>query len=178
MKIKKKYSNRKPWLSESLRSSIKIKNKLYHISKRIPCVRNITKYQSYKNTLSRLLKKAEKNHYRDILMANRNNMRKSWTIIKNVIGKYKKAAIQKTFKLSDGTTTKNKKVISEKFNEFFINVGPNLSKAIPHIEKSHLYCMGDKIRESIFLEPVTYEETNDLLNSLKKLCLWLGQFKC
>ena len=173
MKIKKKYSNRKPWLSESLRSSIKIKNKLYHISKRIPCVRNITKYHSYKNTLSRLLKKAEKNHYRDILMANRNNMRKSWTIIKNVIGKYKKAAIQKTFKLSDGTTTKNKKVISETFNEFFINVGPNLSKAIPHIEKSHLYCMGEKIRESIFLEPVTYEETNDLLNSLKNsACGW------
>ena len=28
--IKKKYSNRKPWLSEALRSSIRNKNKLYH----------------------------------------------------------------------------------------------------------------------------------------------------
>ena len=30
IKIRKKYSNRKPWLSDALRSSIRYKNKLYH----------------------------------------------------------------------------------------------------------------------------------------------------
>ena len=109
VKIRKKYSNRKPWLSESLRNSIKFKNKLYHNLKRISCVRNEMRYKAYKNQLSRLLKAAEKSYYKDLLLSNKDNMRKSWSIIKNVIGKYKKAIIQKSFKLSDGSITENKK---------------------------------------------------------------------
>ena len=33
MKIKKGYSNRKPWLSEELRNSVKFKYKLYYVPK-------------------------------------------------------------------------------------------------------------------------------------------------
>ena len=167
MKIKKRYSNRKPWLSETLRNSIKVKNKLYHISKRIPCARTDKSYKAYKNTLSSLLKIAEKYYYRDLIAANKDNMIKSWSIIKGVIGKYRQSTIQKIFKLTDDTTTDNKKIISDKFNDFFINVGPNLAKAIPTSSKSPLYCMKERVRESIFLEPVTEEELNKLIKNLK-----------
>ena len=167
VRIKKRHSNRKPWLTEALRNSIKVKNKLYHISKRIPCVRTEKSYKAYKNVLHSALKRAEKNYYRDILLANKNNMRKSWSIMKSVIGKHKQSSIQKIFKLNDNTTTDNKKIISDKFNDFFINVGPNLAKAIPKSSKSPLYCMKETALESIFLEPVTEEELNKLIRNLK-----------
>ena len=61
IKIRKKYSNRKPWLSEALRSSIRSKNKLYHKHKNIPSVKNETVYKSYRNKLNHVLKYAEKN---------------------------------------------------------------------------------------------------------------------
>ena len=144
-----------------------MKNKLYHISKKIPCVRTERAYKEYKNTLSILLKKAEKNYYKELISDNKDNMRKSWSIIKSVIGKYKQANIQKTFKLDDHTITDNKKIISDKFNDFFINVGPNLAKAIPNSSKSPLYCMKDRVLESIFLEPVTEEELYKLISKLK-----------
>ena len=49
IKIKKKYSNRKPWLSDALRNSIRNKNKLYHKYKKIPTIRNETSYKLFRN---------------------------------------------------------------------------------------------------------------------------------
>ena len=38
--------------------------------------------------------------------------------------------------MSDGSVTENKQIISENFNDFFVNVGPTLAKCIPKIDKS------------------------------------------
>ena len=173
IKIKKKYSNRKPWLTETLKNSIKMKNKLYHTSKKVQCVRTESNYKRYKNTLNHVLKMAEKKYYKELLLENKDNMRKSWSIIKSVIGKYKQKQNQKLFKLNDGSTTDNGKIISDKFNDFFINVGPNLAKNIPKMNKTPLYCMNDKIIESMFVDFVTNDEIKQILSNLKNsACGW------
>ena len=100
-------------------------------------------------------------------------MRKSWAIIKSVIGKYKQKNIQKIFKLNDGNTTDNCKIISDKFNDFFINVGPNLAKNIPKMNKTPLYCMNNRLLESMFVEYVSSDEINKIINNLKNsACGW------
>ena len=38
---------------------------------------------------------------------------------------------QSKFKLSDGSITCDKSIVSEKFNEFFTGMGPGLAKKIP-----------------------------------------------
>ena len=38
---------------------------------------------------------------------------------------------QTKFMLSDGSITDHKQAVAEKFNDFFVNVGPNLAKKIP-----------------------------------------------
>ena len=43
--IKKKYSNRKPWLSDALQDAMRHKNKLYHKY----CIRNEVNYKTYRN---------------------------------------------------------------------------------------------------------------------------------
>ena len=60
--------------------------------------------------------------------------------------------------LSNGSATTDKKSISEHFNAFFINVGPNLAKSIPCVTKMPMTYLNDAIQETIFLEPVTLEE--------------------
>ena len=37
--------------------------------------------------------------------------------------------------LSDGSVTDDKQAVAEKFNDFFVNVGPNLAKKIPEQKK-------------------------------------------
>ena len=127
-KIKLRYNNRKPWLSEGLRYSIKQKNKLYYKSIKCKTAYNEIMYTTYRNELKHILLKAEKDHYASLLESYKSNMKKTWGILKETINKNKVRKIQEQFKLSDGSVTSNKLIISEKFNEFFINIGPTLAK--------------------------------------------------
>ena len=165
-RMKWKYNNRKPWLSDGLKSSIKHKNKLYHIYRKMNSVYNETTYKIYKSKLQRLLKTAEKIHYQDLLLKYKDNLKKSWSIIKGIINKNKRQENQKKFKLNDGSITDNKQVISDRFNDFFVNIGPTLAKAIPQVRNHPVSFMGDRIEQSIFLEPVTEGEINQIIISL------------
>ena len=75
--------------------------------------------------------------------------------MKNIINKNKTKKIQNEFKI---TVT---------FNEFFVNVGPNLVKTIPNQNISPLQFISDPLMNSIFLSLVTAEETREILSSLK-----------
>ena len=131
VRIKKGYSNRKPWLSEALRSCIKKKNKMYYALKKVPSVSNETCYKRYWNKLNHILLKAEKQYYHDLLNKHKGNLSKSWGIIKDIIHKNKKSSCQPKFKLSDGEITSDKKVISEKFNDFFCQCWSNVGYKNP-----------------------------------------------
>ena len=63
--------------------------------------------------------------------------------------------------------TSDKKLISEKFNDFFVNIGPTLAKRIPIIDKSPLSYMQSSMTESIFLAPVMPTEIEKLVLTLK-----------
>ena len=58
-------------------------------------------------------------------------------------------------------------MISDQFNEFFINIGPNLAKKIPQIGIDPLHYMGSPEPHSIFLSPVTAIEINNKIVNLK-----------
>ena len=52
--------------------------------------------------------------------------------------------------MNDGSVTENNQIISEHFNNFFVNVFPILAKCIPKINKSPLEHMGNRVTESIY----------------------------
>ena len=78
------------------------------------------KYKNYKNELTKLMKFAEKKYYQDKLEINKRNMKKTWGITKEVMGKNKSNQTQSRFKSSDGKDITNKSVTSEKFNDFLL----------------------------------------------------------
>ena len=92
----------------------------------------------------------KKQHYQELLTRYKDNMKKSWGIIKNTINKNKSLVYQTKFKLRDGTVTTDKTAISKYFNEFFLNVGPNLAKAIPKINIDPKSYLGESMKETIF----------------------------
>ena len=109
----------------------------------------------------------ERQYYHDLLNKHKSNLRKSWGIIKDIIHKNKKSSCRPKFKLSDGEITSDKKVVSEKFNDFFVNVGPTLATKIPLVDKSSLSYLHSRVNESIFLRPVTTVELEKMLMTLK-----------
>ena len=55
----------------------------------------------------------------------------AWKIIKGVINSNRKVKVNERFKLYDGSVTSDSKLISNKFNELFVNVRPALANKIP-----------------------------------------------
>ena len=166
-KVKYAYNTRKPWLSHGWREATKKKNKLFLKYRKTNSVQNETNYKIYRNKLNHLLKISEKKHFQELLNSSKDNMKKTWQIMKNIVNKGKSKQIQSKFKLSDGTVTTNKDVISSKFNDFFVNIGPTLAKKIPNQTLSALHFMGNLMINSIFLTQVTPVEMTDILQSLK-----------
>jgi len=52
----------------------------------------------------------------------------------------------------------DKELIAEKFNDFFINIGPTLANNIPKNKNTPLMYLKNKIKDSLFLAPVTENE--------------------
>ena len=165
IKVKRQYNNKKPWLTNCLRKSIRQK-KLDIKAKARPTLNNEITYKRYKNKLLKILKQAEKLHYQELFGKYRTNLKKTWQIIKVLINKQRSISLQKKFKFGDEIIT-NSQQICEKFNDFFINIGPNLNKDIPCQNKLAVDYV-EKIPESIFLNPVDENEVEAMINNLKE----------
>ena len=150
VRIKKKYNNRKSWLSEGLRIYIKHKNKLYNNYRKIKSVHNEVVYKSYKYKLQKLLQATEKQYHHGLIDQYKNDKKKSWGIIKNIINKNKAPIFQSTFKLNNGCIISDKKAVSEHFNDFFINVGPTLARKIPNVGKLPKDFLGQMVKSHYF----------------------------
>ena len=134
---------------------------------KIKSAHNESCYKRYRNKLNHLLKIAEKTHVAEKLESNKSNLKKTWSILKGIINKRKSAKIQEKFKLSDGSITSDKQMISERFNDFFVNIDNSLSRGIPVVNTSPTEYMGERLLCSIFLEPVVPQELDEIIKSLK-----------
>ena len=135
IKTKRKYRNHLPWLTAGLEESIKRKNKLYIISIKHPTYYNNTLYREYRNKLKTLIKTEEKNYYQSLILANKNNLNKTWGIIKQVINKSKCSKLSSEF-LHNGSILNDKKSIANAFNAYFVNIGPTLASKIPDLTRT------------------------------------------
>ena len=61
---------------------------------------------------------AEKQYYHELVTRNKDNMKISWGIRKDIINKNKDPVRRTTFKLIDGSTTTDKMLVSEHSNDF------------------------------------------------------------
>ena len=162
--VKLGYKDRKPWLSDGLKISIKRKNKLF--SKKNKNRDLEAEYISYRNLLNKLLHEAERNYYRSLFEKSRNNMKKSWRVLKDVINHKKQSASCSSFKIND-IITSDKKRICNGFNDFYINVGSNLAQKIPHSEKSPKDFIKVCNENSMFVDNVTESDVVKIFASLK-----------
>ena len=161
------YKNRKSWLSEGMKKSIKIKNKLYAIYKRNPTEINLEVYKQYKQNLNKVLRKAEKLHYQNLLDENKNNLKKSWNVMKNIINCNKQKQYDNEF-IIRGEINKNKQQIADAFNDYFVNIGKTLSEKIPSTTTDPAsYMQTVNVQQSIFLNATDAIEVSTILKTIK-----------
>jgi hypothetical protein len=84
------YKSRMPWLTQALKASIRQKNKLYIRQLRHSTQHNVNTYKRYKQALNKLLKRAERDHYANLLNEFKSDTKKTWNVLKSIINKNKK----------------------------------------------------------------------------------------
>ena len=161
------YRSRKTWLTKGLKKSIKHKNKLYVPFLKMSTLSNKNAYKEYKRFLQKILRQAERNYYQSLLYENRNHLRKSWNIIKQIINRNKRQSVSDSF-LLDGKIVSDKNVISGSFNKFFVNVGANLAKNIPSTNLDPTSYISGENASSMFLLPTDSHEVQKIVSGLKQ----------
>ncbi|XP_065681563.1 uncharacterized protein LOC136095208 [Hydra vulgaris] len=102
------------------------------------------------------------------LLELKGNCKKTWDAIKEILGKQK---IHNKALLSvitvDGTQISDVKSVATKFNEFFVNIGPNLASKIKHTP-AHFLSYLSKSDKSLAFKKLTSNELDDSIKKLNK----------
>jgi hypothetical protein len=163
--IKKKYYCQKPWLTEGLKQSIRYKNILYKKYIKNPTILE-KDYKMYRNKLNQLLRYAERCHYQELIINNKNNLKKTWSAIKEIINK-KVNSPKVDFFVHNNRNIYDKNKIASLFNNFFINIGKSLSDNIPSSNRSAMSYLTSHHNASLFLNPINRNELIKVINDLK-----------
>ena len=167
VKIKVKSENKdKPWLSSSILNSVKKKNSLYknYIKSKSPDVK--IKYLKYKNKLVSVIRHAEKKYYADKLLNVKDNISKTWRIMNEMCGRKTTHNCIKEIKVND-LIINDPQEIANRFDDFFVNVGPTLAKSIPISCKQPVDFLKGSFLNSMYLAPTNEYEIFDIISNLK-----------
>ena len=93
-------------------------------------------------------------------------MRKKWSVIRSVISKAKNSRSVDRI-VVNGKTITDKPEIADIFNDYFVNIGPNLSKQISPSTQDPLSYIHCNISGSMYLYPVDCNEIENVISMLK-----------
>ena len=168
-KISKKQQKikRKPYINSEILNCIKTKNKLLktHIKFRTP--QSHENYKKIRNKLNHMIDKAKKTYYCNLFQTAQLDSRTLWKNIDKII-KFKQPKHNKISRIEQqDNVIKDPKIICEKFNDYFVNVGINLSKELPiNNTSTNPEDLIKNNKDSLFLVPITNIE---ILNMIKQL---------
>ena len=166
---KKRAHDNCPWLTKGLQNACKKKNALYRNYIRQRTKEAEVKYKKYKNKLISIIRISRKEYYKNKLDRNKDNIKGIWNILNSIIRDgVKQNSLPKYFK-EDDIENYNMEEVADRFNNFFVNVGPDLESKIMDrgVEGKH---MGDLVNRnpcSMFLERVEEKEILDIVKNCK-----------
>jgi len=166
--IKFKHVIRQEWMTNGLMKSSNVKDRLHKKFMKDKSESNWTKFIEYRNQFNRLKTKAKEMHYKHILDDYKYDMRKTWEVINELIGRTKdKTGVSNIFNIDDQEVTDQNK-ISNGFCNYFTSVGQKLADKIPISNKScSEYLTANPNPNSLFFTPTCPDEILKIINSLK-----------
>ena len=163
---KPKRDPRSPWITKGLLKSINTKNKLYKQYLSCPNDSNRQKFKTFRNKLHSLIRKSKRSYYFRKFNHVKNNMRQTWKTINNVIGRVQKPNLADQYRHDSGTIITDPSVISNEFNDFFVNIGPKLASHIHNSGKNYYDYLSAPCQHSMFMKPIVETEVLKIMTNL------------
>ena len=159
--------NQNPWITQGIAESSRKKNKLYKKFLKTPSKRNEAKYKIYRNKLTHIVRIAKKNYFDKKFENCKNDIKKTWDTIKELIRKKPHRSQLPTSFLCNNKCINNPKEIANNFNEFFSNIGPNLAKQFDKNSNDFKKYLNTNYVNSMFITEIKTSEVLEIMRQLK-----------
>ena len=168
----KRYTKRKmcnnPWFTKELYKMSKKKCQLHRKYLKDPTEYRKETYKKYRNMLNNKIKKTKKEYFKMKFSNAAGNIKKTWKVINESFGYTVKDRKTPNFVMCNNNAIYNKTEICSSFNDYFINVGPNLSKNLKsNSANDDIFSTIDFNSHTAFFDPITPEEVKNIANKLK-----------
>ena len=119
---------KKPLITKGILKSSKTKQRLYDKFLKSKTYEHEISYKNYRKLFESIKQRAKSQYYSKMILHYKGNIKKTWQIIKEVMGKGKLAnnSLPKHLILNNRDIF-DQKTIANSFNEYFVNVGPKLA---------------------------------------------------
>ena len=157
-----------PWMTTGLMKSAQKRDKLYKKSQIEKIHTTSTRFIEYRNMYNKLKRKAKEKYFHELLDTYKHNIRKTWSVINNIIGRQNdKSSIPEFFRVN-GQNETNPINIANGFCEFFTNVITKCADKIGTSNKTSNDYLGDKSNpDSIYMNPTDPNKILSILKSCK-----------
>ena len=181
----------KPWITNEIKTLIKEKHALFKTYK---CGGiDFETYNSHKNRVSKILKRAKINYYSNKFHSVKNNIKKCWKTINSIFRTERKKVESVVLVNDDGREVWESEDVSEMFCDYFSRIATDLDNDIPRSNTDPLSYLPPRADRSFFAKHATIDEINKIIMSLpnkgcdinaipifiyKKLSMYLSPIIC
>ena len=123
------------------------------------------RYKRKRNRLISDLRNTEIAYYSNQLDINKDDIKKTWKLLKTIIGKGRTNIKQKISFCIDDTIITDSQLIADEFNTFFVSIGPQLASNISSTIDPLTYV--NNTMESIVIAEITFNEVRNVILSMK-----------
>ena len=161
------------WITHGILRSIKHRDELY---KELSCTFRTSdiylvlknKLNTFNKMLSKTIREAKMSYYKHEFDNNRSNVRKTWNTINEILCKTKQKQHGLKSIISNGKKINDPIEIVNQFNDFFINVGPNLIKNVAQpINETYRKYLNKSILTSFHFTLIDENHEAKVLSSLQ-----------
>ena len=151
-------------MSETLLNLIKTKSNYLKLHKLGIVSKDENKV--FRNNVNNLIKKAKIDYHHKLFLKHRNDMKKCWRIINDIVSKNKDPTVISKIIFNNHTYIETID-ISNIFNDYFCSIGDSLDRQIPNIHVDPLNYLNVNVSSTFFLNPVSSLEVRNYMKSLK-----------
>ena len=162
----RKVRNRKaPWLTDVIKKSMNRRDYLKKKAIKTNSTACHNAYKSLRNEINKKIMYAKRDYYTDCVDRNRNNTKQMWKHINQLVNKNSRSTNISVLQIDEQVITENE-TIADLFNEYFTDIGPNLSNLITETNTDFKRYMKFKTQHKFNFENINI---NEVLNALEKL---------
>ena len=154
-------------MTKGLKNACKKKNMLYKEYIIGKTQEAEIKYKRYKNKLTNILRVCKKEYYNKQIENNKGNSKGLWRVLNKIIRKGSSKPKYPDHFINGSKCLNKMDEIANGFNNFFVNIGPNLAKTIPQPSNMGLGDFIESNPNSMFLSPVREDEVNEIIKNSK-----------